>query len=161
MEMKRFFAVMIILAGVWVAGAQTEAAFENKTGQSGLLDPSRLSVHHSASFGMSSASNTSLRSQSLYTTMMQYRFNAPVTLNLNFSLPIHSSFSKQHNLSTASEEPSVYFNSMPVDVSMIWQPTKNMALRFSFTKNSGSSYAPFSGSTMFSGHTTLFPHEDE
>ncbi len=105
----------------------------------GLLDPSRFSVNHSVSFGMSGSPNSDLKSQSLYTTMMQYEFSQPVTFNLNFSLPIHSTYNDAHNLTQENLNSAEYFKSIPFDASLTWQPTDNMFLQLNIVKGTGSS----------------------
>lgn len=130
------FFVMLLVAGI--VYAQDKSAYQTPDEQksTGLLDPSRLTVQNSISFGaMSNGSSASgLQSQSLYTTMMRYRFVAPVTLNLNFGLPIHSSFSSAQNLSTNNLQSLDYFKSMPFQMSLDWQPTDNMMFRLSIMK---------------------------
>jgi hypothetical protein len=117
--------------------SQTKTDFES-TQQSdsskllGLIDRSRLSVSHSMSFGMMSGSGSSnLQSQSFYSTMMQYRFAAPVTLNLNFSLPIHSTFSPYQNLTGENMQSLNYFKNIPFDVSFTWKPSDRFFFNFS------------------------------
>jgi hypothetical protein len=99
---------------------------------SGIVDPSRLSVSHSMSFGMmSGGGSSSLQSQSFYSTMMQYRFAAPLTLNLNFSLPIHSTFSPYQNLTSHNMQSLDYFKNIPFDVSLSWKPSERFFLNIS------------------------------
>jgi len=102
--------IVIIAAGIilfslyTMSMSQTKDAYqqtgeEKKTGKTGLLDPSRLTINHSISFGASAGGGYSgLKSQSIYTTMLTYKFSQPVTLNLNFGLPIYSSYYSGHNL---------------------------------------------------------------
>ena len=118
--------------------AQTADAYEEQEGESkGLLDPSRFSVNHAASFGMSSSSNTSgLQSQSLYMTMMQYQFSKPVTLNLNFGLPIHSTYSSAHNLTPDNIKSADYLRSMPFSASLSWQPTDRLHMSLTVARDS-------------------------
>ncbi len=134
----------LVLVGLLVAAAvaQTEQAYEQDEAEESrsLLDPSRFTVHHSLSFGMSSSSNSSLKSQSLYTTMIQYRFAKPVTLNLNFGLPIHSTYSSGRNLNWDNIESLDYFKSMPFDVALSWQPREDMLFRLSVSKHSVEDY---------------------
>jgi hypothetical protein len=128
--------------------AQTQDAYE-KSGDStatgkGLLDPSRLTVSHAMSFGMMSGAGTvplsNMQSSSFYSTMMQYKFTAPVTLNLNFALPIHSSFSKSMNMSSDNMQSMEYFKNMPFDVSLRWQPSERFHFVFSVIKAAGDGY---------------------
>lgn len=126
--------------------AQSEDAYSTgedhqNTGNSTLIDPSRLSIHHSLSFGAASISGLSdMKSQSLYSTMLQYRFQAPVTLNLNFGLPIHSTFSSTQNLTTDNLQSLDYFKSMPFDLSLTWQPSEKMLMRLSFVRETTNSF---------------------
>ena len=123
--------------------AQTEDAYQTDDTQqkTGLTDPSRLSINHALSFGAASYSGYSgLKSQSLYSTMMQYRFMAPVTLNLNFGLPIHSTFSSAQNLTADNLQSLDYFKSIPFDFSLTWQPSEKLMMRFSVVKQSYSDF---------------------
>jgi hypothetical protein len=140
--MRRQFTILLFFLS-FTAFSQDEAAYgsseEQKNG--GLFDPSRLSIRNSVSFGaMSSNGVSGLKSQSLYTTMMQYQFVAPVTLNLNFSLPIHSTFSQANNLSASNLQSLDYFKNMPFEMSLSWQPTKNTLFRFSVSKAAWGNY---------------------
>src|SRR5512141_950562 len=81
--------------------SQTKDAYEqsgDKSNAGGLLDPQKLSIHHSLSFGMGTSSMSSMQSQGLYSTMLTYQFSQPVTLHLNFGFPLFSSFSPYQNL---------------------------------------------------------------
>jgi hypothetical protein len=125
--------------------AQTQDAFENKNADSssnkGFWDPSRLSISRSMSFGMANtAGASSMQSASFYSTGLQYKFVTPVTVNLNFALPIHSSFSKYQNFSTDNMQSLEYFKNMPFDVSVSWEPTKNFHFILSVVKAAGDSY---------------------
>ena len=118
--------------------SQTIESFEDTNGQkkTGLFDLSRFSINHSVSFGMSSSSNQSgLQSQSLYSTMMTYKFSNPITLNLNFGLPIHSTYFSKHNLTPDNVESLDYFKSMPIDASLLWQPTEKLTMKISIERN--------------------------
>jgi hypothetical protein len=115
--------------------AQTKESFDNSgdtAANKGILDKSRLTVSHAMNFGMLSGGGySSLQSQSLYSTMMQYKFTAPVTLNLNFGLPIFSSFSPYQNLTTQNLQSLNYFKSIPFDVSLCWKPSDRMQFNIS------------------------------
>jgi hypothetical protein len=148
--MKKIFACISVLLWAVMCAAQTEAAYESedKNESPGLLDPSRLTVHHSAAFGMSSSSGSSMKSQSLYSTYMQYKFSAPVTLDLNFSLPIHSTYAKAFNLTSENLQSKQYFESVPFDVSLSWRPLDNLLMRFTVAKSP--MYDPFYGPRPYS-----------
>jgi hypothetical protein len=117
--------------------SQTKADYGSSSGGDsskvfGLFDRSRLSVSHSMSFGMlSGGGSSSIQSQSFYSTMLQYRFAAPVTLNLNFGLPIHSTFSPYQNLTGENMQSLNYFKNIPFDVSLTWQPSERFFFNFS------------------------------
>lgn len=127
---------LVTMAGgaVW---AQTSEAYDTKKTETvtGLLDPSRFSLNHSLSFGMMGSSTSNVKSQSLYSTMMRYDFVAPVTLNLNFSMPIHSTFNSGSNLTSENIESAEYFRNMPVAASLTWQPRDNLLMRFSVVRD--------------------------
>ena len=145
--------VMSIVRSLLIVGvaavsltAQTESAYEQDeaTESRSLLDPSRFSIHHSLSFGMGGSSASSLKSQSLYSTMIQYRFAAPVTLNLNFGLPIHSTYNDARNLNYDNIESLDYFKNMPFDVALTWQPRENMLLLLQVSKRNAEDYLGYS-----------------
>jgi hypothetical protein len=120
-------------------GGQSQSNQQSNAVKS-FLDPSRFTIHNGLSFGMISGSSSNIKSQSLYTTMMQYQFAAPVTVNLNFGLPIYSTLSSAQNLNKDNLQSLEYFKNMPWDVSLTWNPLKNMALRFSMVHQN---YSPF------------------
>ncbi|MGD9200786.1 MAG: hypothetical protein PVI26_04410 [Chitinispirillia bacterium] len=142
--------VVILIILIFSMGfSQTIESFENNNDnkKTGLFDPSRLSINHSVSFGMSSSSNQSgIKSQSLYSTMMTYKFSKPITLNLNFSLPIHSTYYSKHNLTPDNVESLEYFKNMPIDASVLWQPTEKFSMKLSIQRNIYADYfaRPFS-----------------
>ena len=131
--MKPLLTLSALLIAVSLVAGQTAATPDQTPGVKGLglTEPSPLSVHHSLSFGMSSGGgSSSLQSQSFYSTMLQYRFSAPVTLNLNFSLPLYSSYSPYQNLSTKNMQSLDYFKSVPFDVSLNWKPSDRFQFNF-------------------------------
>jgi hypothetical protein len=140
--LSRIFLTIFCFAALGFS--QSEDAYstggdEKKGG--GLFDPSRFSIHNSLSFGaMSSTGNSGLQSQSLYTTMMRYQFAAPVTLNLNFGLPIHSTITSAQNLTSGNLQSLDYFKSMPIEMSLSWQPTQNTLLQLNFIKAPAGGY---------------------
>lgn len=142
--MKRF-VVMILCAAAVSTFAQSQSAYDQDESSSdsstlSLLDPSRLSVNHMMSFGMGGSQLSSLKSQSLYSTMLQYRFDAPLVLNLNFSLPIHSTWNMNQNLSRENLESLEYFRNIPFDVSLTWKPAENLFFSFSMANQANSFY---------------------
>jgi hypothetical protein len=97
----------------------------------GAATPSPLTIQHSLSFGMASGfGSSSLQSQSFYSTLMQYKFSAPVTLNLNFGLPIYSSFSPYQNLSAQNLQSMNYFKNIPFEASLAWKPSDRLQFNF-------------------------------
>ena len=138
----RYFMGIICLAAL--AFGQSEDAYSGGNAEKksvGLLDPSRLSIRNSVSFGaMSGSGANGLQSQSMYTTMMRYQFAAPVTLNLNFGLPIHSTLSSAQNLTSGNLQSLDYFKSMPIEMSLSWQPTENTMLRLNIIKAPAGGY---------------------
>jgi len=128
--------------------AQTADAYKTDRADSntikGLLDPSRFSIHHALSFGMASGSNEkSVKSQSVYTSMLQYKFAEPLMLNLNFSMPLYSSFNSAQNLTSQNISSMAYFQNMPFDVSLTWKPTNNLSMHFSVLRDPQSLYSSF------------------
>ncbi len=138
----------ILFLAASVSAQTVEAYGENKSeGKFRLIDPSKLTVNHGLSFGMASYSGVSgLKSQSLYHTMMTYEFSKPVTLNLNFGLPIHSTFYSGHNLNAENLQSLDYFKNMPINASLLWQPSERFAMFIGISHNTGNSYYhdPFS-----------------
>lgn len=134
--MRAVRVVAVVILPLAMVFGQTQDAFDQgeggATGIKGLLDPSRFTVSHAMSFGMASGGGTSsLQSQSFYSTMMQYRFTAPVTLNLNFAMPIHSTYSQFQNLSSSNLQSFDYFRNMPFDVSLSWKPSDRFQFNLS------------------------------
>jgi hypothetical protein len=142
--MKTTVAV-IALCLVSLALGQDADSYKS-TGDSlkgGWLDPSRFSFHNSVSFGMASASGSSLQSQGLYSTMLTYKFSQPITLNLNFGLPLFSTFAAGQNLSSQNLTSMEYFRNMPIDVSLAWKATDNMFFLLSFERAPAGYYSDF------------------
>lgn len=151
MKITNYLAVVIsIIAGMSiVANAQTVEAYQDTKSKDGksFFDPSKLTVNHSLAFGMSSSSQQSgLQSQSLYSTMLTYQFSQPLTLGLNFSLPIHSTYNSNLNLTPDNVQSLDYFKNLPFDAHLRWQPTENFAMQISIIRNTGTSpyyFQPF------------------
>lgn len=140
--MKKMSFLILLVSMVSWGTAQTKDAYEStEKSKGGLLDPSRLTVNHSLSFGMGSNSGiSSFKTQSMYGTMLQYSFVAPVTLNLNFALPIHSTFNSTQNLNMTNLRSADYFNSIPFDFSMTWKPSENTNFTLSISKMNYNDY---------------------
>jgi hypothetical protein len=143
-----FLTVLFALVCVF---AQTKDAYNSTDSggqKGGLIDLSRLSVHYSLNFGMGTASGSPLQSQSVYNTMLTYQFSQPVTLNLNFGLPIYSTFSPAQNLTMKNISSADYFKSMPLDVSLSWKPSNNLFFQINVVRNPqydlfSGAYSPF------------------
>jgi hypothetical protein len=141
--MKFFIIALGLALSSSLLYAQSKDDFNTSTGSDtathkGIFDKSKLTVSHMMSFGaLSGGGYSSLQSQSFYSTMMQYKFTAPVTLNLNFSLPIYSTMSPYQNLTSQNVQSLNYFKSVPFDVSLTWRPTQNMMINFSVVNYPG------------------------
>jgi hypothetical protein len=109
----------------------------------GFLDPSRFSIHNCMSFGMATASGSSLQSQGLYSTMLTYKFSQPLTLNLNFGFPLFSTFSAGQNLNAQNIVSAEYFRNMPIDFSLAWKASDNMSFMLSFQRVPESYYSDY------------------
>lgn len=120
----------------------------------GIIDLKKLSVNHCISFGAATGfGQGGVASQGLYSTMLTYRFSQPVTLNLNFGLPIMSSFNPAQNFNAKNIQSLEYFRNMPFNVSMAWQPRDNLLFQFSIVHAPGyGAYGyddPFSAMSLF------------
>jgi hypothetical protein len=141
------FCSAIALFSAMAISQTADAYADNQTTANavkGLLDPSRFSIHHALSFGMASGSDDkSVKSQSVYTSMLQYKFAEPLTLNLNFSMPLYSSFNSAQNLTSENINSMAYFQNMPFDASLTWKPTNNLMMHFSVMRDPQSLYSSF------------------
>jgi hypothetical protein len=115
----------------------------------GFLDPSRFSVHNSVSFGMASGSGASLQSQGLYSTMLTYKFSQPITLNLNFGLPLFSTFAAGQNLTAQNLSSAEYFRNMPIDLTLAWKATDNMSFMLNIEHAPQGYYSDFSSPLFY------------
>lgn len=141
--MKHIVASAIVAAAFAAAPlfAQSESAYDlggafstPADSSTGLLNPSRLKISHSMGFMAGGSRMADIKSQSIYSTMLQYKFNAPVVLSLNFNMPIHSTFNPYNNLTTDNLSSLDYFRNMPIDASIAWMPTQNLLFRVSVIK---------------------------
>jgi hypothetical protein len=136
--------MLFVLAAAISVFAQSEGAYDPRgrsglpagggddgTAPVGLLDPSRLTVNHAVSFMAGGSRASDIRSQSLYSTMMHYKFNAPLVLSLNFDMPIHSTFNRYNNFTGDNLASMDYFRNMPIDASLTWMPSDRFMMRFS------------------------------
>ena len=130
---SRIFTILTVLTAISASLGQTEEAYESDGETKGVLDPSRFTINHAVSFGMVSSGKSDIRSASLYSTMLEYRFAQPVTINLNFGLPIHNSAIPGRNLTSDNIQSMDYFRNMPFNASLNWKPSENFMMRFSVT----------------------------
>jgi hypothetical protein len=138
------------------AFSQTKEAYDQAGQKGGLGDTSRLSIHHSLSFGMGAASGMNMQSQGLYSTLLTYKFSQPVTLHLNFGFPLYSTFSPNGNLSQQNLTSMEYFKNMPLEASLSWQPTSNLFLQLNIVRNPQYDYLSGMVSPYYSNNPHLF-----
>jgi hypothetical protein len=143
-----FIAILCTIGCVLSQNKDSYNSTDSAGQKGGLIDLSRLSVHHSLDFGMGTSFGSPLQSQSVYNTMLCYQFSQPVTLNLNFGLPIYSTFSSAQNLTMKNISSAEYFKSMPVDVSLSWKPSNNLLFQINVVRNPqydlfSGAYSPF------------------
>lgn len=152
-------SLLLILVTTATVFSQTAAAYDDGDSDKKLklFDKERLNVNHSLSFGMSSSDATNgLMSQSLYTTMLKYQFSKPVTVKLNFGLPIHNTFDSQTSLNSENIKSADYFRNIPFDASITWQPTERLQMHISVMRD------PTYGPSMFRDgyyHRSIFDND--
>jgi hypothetical protein len=162
--MKKIVGLTLLFSLVVSVAAQTKDAYDTgEKSKGGLLDLSRLTVNHSLSFGMASNSGISdMKSQSMYSTMLQYSFLAPVTLNLNFGLPIHSTFNASQNISMDNLRSADYFNSIPFDFSLTWKPSENTNFTLSISKmNTYDYFGGYYNHSIWNRYPYFSPDKDD
>jgi hypothetical protein len=160
--MKKFVVISLVFLLVSSVSSQTKDAYDSgEKAKKGLFDPTRLTVNHSLSFGAASNSGVSnLKTQSMYSTMLQYSFLAPVTLNLNFGLPIHSTFNSTQNFSMDNLRSADYFNSIPFDFSLTWKPTENTNFTLSISKMNTYDYFGYNSYNMLNRYPFSYSDRD-
>ncbi len=130
MQAYHFLVISLIFSATLFGQAALDQGAPSQSASTtlqGVQIPSPLSVSHSLSFGMASGlGSSSLGSESFYSTALQYKFSGPVTLNLNFSLPIYSSFSPYQNLTAQNLQSMNYLKNIPFDVSLAWKPSDHL-----------------------------------
>lgn len=135
------FIISFCMTQCFAQGAADFKSTGSDSTKGGLIDLKRLTVFNSISYGMASFGGGSpLQSQGLYTTMLSYRFSQPVTLNLNFGFPLMSTYSQAQNLNAQNIQSLAYFKSMPIDMSLSWQPKPNLFFNLSVMRNGGYGY---------------------
>ena len=144
---------MLVAAASLFAQTTTDYGSSDKK-HSGLFDPSKLTVQRSISFGMAAiqTSNNSLLTQSMYSTRLLYKVAPPVTLKLDFGLPIYSNYATRSNISVDNIQSLDYFRNIPFEAALSIKPRDNLLLQLSVAKNTGTQYGP---ATMW-GHRGFF-----
>jgi hypothetical protein len=137
--------------GGWRGGGTSPTAGSETGETTSLLDPSRLTINHSMSFYAGGSQVSDVKSQSMYSTMFQYKFNAPVVLSLNFDMPIHSTFNQHSNFTSDNLSSLDYFRNIPIDAAVTWMPTDKFMLGVRIMKmpESGGFYSGFHRSDRF------------
>ena len=141
-RLKIYTAFTVVILST-LSLAQTKSAFDGKNGNdSASVTPKKLSVNHSVTFGMTttSFSKSDLKSQGLYSTMLTYKLSPPITLKLDFGLPIYSTFNDKANPTPSNFQSLDYFKNMPVAASILWKPSDNMLMNISIVKGSSDYY---------------------
>lgn len=132
-------SIVMITALTAIALAQSESSYEfgpagnwgagdNDGGGANLVDPSRLKINHAMSFYAGGTSTSNVQSQSMYSTLIRYHFDAPVVLSLNFNMPIHSTFNQFGNFTEENLQSLDYFRNMPIDAAISWMPSDRFML---------------------------------
>jgi hypothetical protein len=136
-----FAAVALCVARCFAQSPADYRSAGSDSSKGGIIDLKKLTVNHSISYGMASFGGGSpLQSQGIYTTMLTYRFSQPVTRNLNFGFPLMSTCSQSQNLNAQNIQSLAYFKSMPLDMSLTWQPKPNLLFNLSIMRNGGYGY---------------------
>lgn len=134
----KYLITLILVSGYFVS-AQTKPTYQDNrptvsdwisgkmpnTTSLGLIDPSRLTVNHSASFGFSGSGDQSLM-QSLYATSLTYKFSSPLTLNLILGVQNL----KFNNVPGLNSE-----NSLLGGVSLDYRPNRKLHIRLEFQQS--------------------------
>ena len=128
--MRKYFLLLTFLVGTLTAGAAptvktTQLGFRDwfnrgRSASFNLLDPSRLTIQHSFSFGYATGGSGSL-AQSLYMTKLGYKLSDPVTLT--FLLGV------QNNQYSGKQALPGNFNSLLGGVALDYCPSNNLHLR--------------------------------
>ena len=153
---KKMMTLLLCIANICIF-SQTKDSYNQDDAKKGLLDPSRLKVNHSLSFGMGSGSGMSMQSQGLYSTLLTYQFSRPVTLHLNFGFPLYSTFSTYGNLNQKNLTSLEYFKNMPLDVSLSWKPSSNLLLQLNVVRNPQYDYFSGRAYPLYSRHFYPYP----
>lgn len=133
MRLKRI--IIPVLCTVLSVSAQAGNANQQSDSGCGLQYPPGLFVQHSLSFSASSASGSGTQSEGMYSTMLTYQFKKPLTINLDFSLPLYSTFSHEQNLTAGNLFSEEYFNTIPIDISVDWHPSDQLFFQLNVVRN--------------------------
>ncbi|MBZ0265781.1 hypothetical protein K8I28_14055 [bacterium] len=150
------FIFIILLVGNGALFAQSpyrdqpepsvRSVFENPTGfqMNGLLDPSRISMSHSAGMSYMSAGGNGY-TQGYYMNTLNYRFSAPLSMNLRLGVT-NNPFSNNSSMGSTGFGPSLGEAEFFGGADLNWRPKENLFIRFSFDKlPPGAYYTGFSG----------------
>ena len=107
-------------------------------GFQGLLDPSRVTMHHQMGMSYSSFGGTGY-SQGYYLNTMSYRFNAPVLLNLHMGVT-NNPFVQNNSPGSEGFGPALGDAEFFGGADLNWKPAKNVFVQFSFYQVPGSFY---------------------
>lgn len=95
-------------------------------GVKGLLDPSRMHMSHSVSFGYANGGGTSV-SRGLYMNRLDYQISAPLSVTTHLGYQFQPSGPAEWN-------PARTGNDFVGAVDLNWQPSKNSLFRLSVAK---------------------------
>ncbi|MBT3233019.1 MAG: hypothetical protein HN356_09400 [Calditrichaeota bacterium] len=123
----------------WIGGKLPNSA------SLGLIDPSKLTVNHAASFGFSGSGDQSLM-QSLYATRLTYKFSNPLTVNLILGVQN----SKFNNVPGINSE-----NALLGGISLDYRPSKKLHIRLEFQQSPLSTFS--TGGMSGYNSQSLFP----
>jgi hypothetical protein len=93
----------------------------------GILDPSRMHMSHSVSFGYASVGGRGV-TQGLYMNTMDYQISAPLLLTTHLGYAFQPSGPAQWN-------PANNGTDFVGGADLNWRPTSNTSFRFSFYRN--------------------------
>lgn len=111
----------------------------------GLIDPSKLTVNHAASFGFSGSGDQSIM-QSLYATRLTYKFSNPLTVNLILGVQNL----KFNNVPGINSE-----NSLLGGISLDYRPTRKLHIRLEFQQSPLTTFS--TGGTSGFNSQSIFP----
>ncbi len=119
----------------WIGGSVSQSGFGLRpygSSSAGLLDPSRLSIDHAVSFGVTSSGDQSL-TQALYQSRFNYRLSNPLTLSLMMGVQNMNG----NNIPGFNSENAVFGG-----FSLDYRPSKNVFFHLEMQHLPAGSYAP-------------------